>query len=85
MGTGAGIFGEVEMEVPGSGDLCEVEDRALDEESGSLEFPLALFPSPAVKPLGDPSTNPMGLIFPIYTRVVFKVCFMEHQEPMKSP
>ncbi|KAJ8780311.1 hypothetical protein J1605_011575 [Eschrichtius robustus] len=28
-----------------------------------------------VKPLGDPSTNPMGLIFPIYKKVVFKAIF----------
>lgn len=48
------------MEVSGSEDLCGVEDRALDEASGSLPFPSALVPSPATKPVGGPFTNPGG-------------------------
>ena len=72
------------MEVAGSEDLCGVEDRALDEASGSLPFPSALVPLPATKPVGGPFTNPGGLILPRYKRVVFQVCFLEHQEPGKQ-
>lgn len=62
------------MEVSGSEDLCGVEDRALDEASGSLPFPSALVPSPATKPVGGPFHQPWGASSSPGTKGWFSKC-----------